>query len=618
MIRLRLDTTYLDLEPAGLDLSIHNPLFDRDGAEALYSFPFRLPATAKNLHALSHANRLDNSSNETLFTGATLEIEGLPFESDGMLELDGQTFAPDGIGAVFKSRNSQVLEELAKIKIAQILETVSTQSSPPVPRWTFAVVSTPPVTVVFTIAGETFSQLFTFGSFSSNYTSLANSINAEFPGLATAAASNLYLDSVLLETYPLEAFTNIDLISSVTPGEAIYTGFLNHVTATNLTPAATHCWPMVSWPGFYKEASRDQFWDFVNPWVDSVHIENQPRTDKLWAATYVPFVYSTYVLERIAEQLPGLLQTWAGWPVDDADGSALIIFNNRALDFLEENYYEVGVRKWLNRFVEEVDLNRHVPDITAEQYMRVLLDGFALWWKYEDLGITFYKKRDMLAAAPLNWTAKSEPLYTATRNRRRGFSLEYPDLKREDQLLPHPTQLLPFESGEAWNEFVLPFHSASMRSGAVANYGVLAKFPEVYQAGSSNEAGLGENAYSMRFLFFRGLAPASNTAEYVLASHDATDYNDDPTGSLSLDLEAADGLYHLHHKGLPELLADGQPITITMRLSISDILTLRTWTNARRTIKLPEGQVTAVVKSVKFRVDANGLGLSLVEFVQEK
>lgn len=618
MLKLRLDTTYLDLDSASLQLTITNPLFDRDGAEALFSFPFKLPATSRNLYALNHANRLDNADNTTTYTGAVLEIEGLPFEPSGVLELDGQAFTADSITAVFKNANETILKELDKLKINQLLETITTQLSAPVARWTFAVVNTPPVTVSMTISGSVFSRLFTFGTFPADYAALAASINGTFPGLATATASNLYLDSVLLETYPLESFSLIDLINKVTPGEAVYTGFLNHVTSVNNSGADTHTWPLISWPGFYKETSRDQFWDFINPWLDGNHQENTPRTDKFWAATYIPFVRSTYILDRITAQLPGLLDTFAGFPIDDPDGSSLIVFNNRCLDHLEENYYDIDDRRWLNRMVAEVDLNKHVPDLTATAYHRSLLDGFALWWKYEGTGITYHKKRDMLSGAPIDWTSLSEPGYAATRIRRRGFTLEYPDISDEDKLLPDDTQLIPFESGEAWNEYTLPFHSAIMVSKAIANLGAAGKFPEVYQPGSSDEAGLGDNKYSLRFLLFRGLSAGSTPAEYVMASSDNTDYAGTNNGDLSLDLNALDGLYHLHHKGIPELLADGQPVTLPMRLSIADILSARKWNNARRTITLPEGQVTAVIKSIQFKADSNGLGLSLVEFVQEK
>ena len=66
MIILRLNTTPLDLEPGeALQLTVANPLLDQDGAEALFSFPFKLPATARNLTALAHANRLDNADNTT-------------------------------------------------------------------------------------------------------------------------------------------------------------------------------------------------------------------------------------------------------------------------------------------------------------------------------------------------------------------------------------------------------------------------------------------------------------------------------------------------------------------------------------------------------------------------
>lgn len=72
MLKISLNTTYLDLDPkTALSLAVHNPLFDGDGAESVYSLPFKLPATPRNLQALEHANRLDRSSNTVTHNGTS-------------------------------------------------------------------------------------------------------------------------------------------------------------------------------------------------------------------------------------------------------------------------------------------------------------------------------------------------------------------------------------------------------------------------------------------------------------------------------------------------------------------------------------------------------------------
>jgi hypothetical protein len=621
MIALRLDTEYLEID-ASLSLAIHNPLFDPNASEALYSYPFKFLATPTNLHVLDHANRLDNADNTTTYTNAVLELDGLPFEY-GVLQLDDQPFTAEYISAVFTNAVPSLMEELEKINIHEILETVSSSDTPPPAVWVFEV-APPDADYAMQIDGLqaiipaiesdplTHAEVIAL---------LVSRINDDHPGIATVATFPTFtLDAEMVELYPVEIYSaSLTLVSITTPAQSKYQGFLNHVTETNWNPIASHCWPVIYWPGFYKQRVLPIFWSYVNPWLDGIHLENTPRATQEWEATYVPFVYITYVLQRIADTLPAFVGSWGGYVVEDADLSQLIIFNNRALDFLEENQYDVGERLWLNRFQEEIDLNRHVPEMTAKDFLLKLCEGLGAYFRYDGANITFHKKVLQTTTTPLNITSLAEPAAVATRRRRRGYKLRYPPITEDQRLLTADLdQLLPRTSGEGWNTYDMPFHSCRMISAGYFPFTDRVKFPIVQQPGSSNEGGLGDNPYSFRLLFFRGLSLSEAGDNYVMASNDATNYHGDPNGSLSLDLIAADGIYEQLLKGIPELIADGQTLTLPVRLAIHDIITLRKWEDARRTITLPTGQVTAIIKSVKFKVDSAGLGISLVEFVQEK
>jgi hypothetical protein len=621
MLRLRLDTQYLAVD-ASLQLAIHNPLFDASASEALYSFPFKLPATPENVHVLAHANRLDNADNTTTYTNAVLELDGIPFEF-GVLQLDDQPFTADFISAVFTNAVPSLLEQLEKIEIHKILETVSTSLTPPPAVWVFEV-DPPDADYAIQIAGE---QAIIPAIESDPLTHadvialLVSRINDDHPGIAAVGTFPTFtLDADMVELYPVEIYSaSLTLLSTTTPAQAKYQGFLNHVTDTNWTPIASHCWPAIYWPGFYKSRTLPIFWSYVNPWLDGVHLENTPRATQEWEATYIPFVYVSYVLQRIADTIPEFVGSWGGHLVEDGDLSSLIIFNNRCLDFLEENQYDVGERLWLNRFQEEVDLNRHVPEMTAKDFILKLCEGLGLYFLYDGSNVVFHKKTLQTTTAPVDWTSISEPNAAPTRRWRRGYTLRYPSITEDQQLLAADLdQLQPRTYGDAWHRYDMPFHSCRMNSQGYFPFTDRVKFPIVQQPGSSNEGGLGENPYSFRLLFFRGLRLSEAGDNYVMASNDATDYAGNPTGALSFDLINDDGIYEQLLKRIPELIADGQPVTIPVRLGIADIITLRRWASTRRTIVLEEGQVTAIIKSVKFKADANGIGISLVEFVQEK
>jgi hypothetical protein len=617
MLRLRLGTTYLDLDPDGsLDLNIVNPLFDRDGAEALYSFPFKLPATARNLHALSHANRLDSASNTTTYTGAVLEVDGLPFEPDGVLDLDGQAFTADSITAVFRNQADDIIREFELLKLDDIMETVGSQEDRPAQEWKF-LAEEPPTLYEIVIGGTAYQVTYAESSSLAIYQVLqllVTRINADIPGMAVSTFSLLILDGNLVTSHPVNGWNNaFSVLEVVTPSLATYTGFMGHLDAVNATPIASHAFPQVKWPDFYNGNNALLFRGWVNPWINGEHIENVLYDTPEWAATYVPFVRVPYIFSRILASQSLVLGI--GGELDGPDIQALLQFNNRSLDAVSQDFYDDVTQKYLNHFTEEIDLNQHVPKMTAAQYFRAFLDSFQFYYRIVGRYIYLVKKRDMLASQPLDWTALGEPGYSAVRNRREGFRIEYADSPDEHVATG---QLEPFTGGDGRTIVPLPFSTPCMFTGTSQKGIVEVKCPVVKQPGSSDHGGVGKNDPGFRFLFDRGLQPASNGEDYPMGSHDATNYDGDAVGSLSLDLNASDGLYHLHHKGILELLADGQPVTLAMRLSIADLLDVRKWANARRTIVLPEGQVTAVIKSIKVKAGRDGLGISIVEFVQEK
>jgi hypothetical protein len=635
MIALRLNTTYLDLpEGIALDLNIFNPLFDRDGAEALFSIPFTLPATPTNLHALAHANRLDNADNTTTYLNAALEIEGLPFEPAGVLELDGQTFTANSITATFKNIVPTLFEQLDKLKINDLLETIAVPNITDA-YWIFPL-SVPPSSagITYTIIIDTLGYSFTTPSSVPNAAvtqSLALAINAAHPGLAdTGFNDELILNSLLVNDVAIDVpnLVNLDDPTATTVGQAALADIEAFINSISFTPDDRVSFPYLYWEKFYK-GLVEGFTERHNVWLDGDTLSNEPAdNDKEWKTGYIPLVRVPYILEQIALAIPDYFTVHTGFFAAD-DGAQLVVLNNRTLDRVYYDRYPnngTGVFKYLNGHKGSIALNEHVPNMSAGEFFRRMMEQFALYMEVIGTSVKFIKRRDMITSSPLDWTSLSEPDYSATRKHRQGFTLQFPDLKVEDKKFlqsagePYILQATEYLSGEGFQEFTLPAGITKWNDTVIALpiAGTILKCPYINQPGSSDEGGLGDNDYSFRLLFDRGIQLTDASDNYVMATPDNLDQAGDTIADLSMDLEAADGLYHLHHKGILELLADGQPVTMAMRLSIADILNTRKWDNARRTITLPDGQVTAVIKSIKFKVDANGLGLSLVELVQEK
>lgn len=621
MLRIRLGDEYLDLSPdTSLTITVHNPLFDQDGSEALYSFPFSLPATPKNRSLLSYANRLDNGSNNTTYTDAVLEIEGIPFDF-GVLELDEQKFTSDSIGAVYKNLVPAMLEDLDRIRIHEILDTVQGTYLVPKSVWKFDLTIGAPNTFAITVGGNVITYTAASGETAQQIvTGLSNAIDAIFPAMSYNPPGNtqLQLESASVNQHPIgfASLVGLSLVSVVTTGQARQKGFHNRVALINSTPVDTHCFPMLYWLNFYKGNNKRRFTSLINAVVGGNFLSNLPYEEPAWETTFLPFVKLPYVFDKILDNT-SLVTYWEGYFLDP-DIQELLLFNNRAVDELIEDIYEISgfnTTKFINGYQNTIDLNRHVPEITARELLERFIAVFGLWYRITGTTVTFYKKRDQLTGSPVDWTEKSEPEYTATRNKREGFTLEYAE---SEDIWTSNTQLQKLVYGAGKEIVTLPFSTVHYTNQALFHFPATAKLPILNQSGSSSEGGLGDNDFSFRLLFDRGMQPASNGQTYSYATHDYSNYAGTAVGALSLDFNDAGGLYEQNHKTILELNSNGQPVTLTMRLTVADILTLRQWTNSKRVVKLIQGQVNAVVRSVQFKASVQGIGISLVEVVQEK
>lgn len=630
MFAIRLNDKYLDLAPnTAPTITIVNPLFDRDGAERLYTYTFKLPNTPTNTALLRHAHRLDNQSNATTYTGAVLElVQGVPFEH-GILELDDQEFGPDGVNAVFKNHVPPLFEELDKIKINTILETIAVPQET-TPYWMFAL-SVPPtsagITYALTVNGISYSYTTPMSVVNAAVTqSLALALNADYPGLADAGFYDelrLFSAEANLVNIVLGTLTNLEEPTVVTVGQAAYTDIRAFVNDISFAPDERVTFPYIYWEKFYKDLVAN-YQLRANPWVDGDWIENEPWEEKFrWQHTLVPFVRLPYILAEIAAVIPSYFSAHTGFFAED-DGAQLIFFNNRSLDKLYYDKYVSGTVvtwKYLNGFRQSIDLNQHVPDLTAGDLFRRLMAHFALYMRVDGSVLDFIKKTAQLSNAPMDWTHLSTSSFTGTRKRRRGFRLKLPDLRAEDKNFAEAVFSGQFDdvvSGEGFTEIQLPFGSCKYgdQIAVVTLTGTL-KCPAIAQPGSSDEGGIGDNPYSPRLLFDRGIQPTSDGDNYVMATHDNTNEAALSVGLLSLDLAGTSGLYQRHHRGLLQLVTDGTPITKYLDLSLGDITLLRSWTNSRRKVYDPDGEFVGIIKSIQFKPTATGIGLAKVEFVKQ-
>jgi hypothetical protein len=124
MLALYLSSTPLDLYPTtSISITMLNPLFDKDSIQRTFSYPFKIPKTAHNRSLFKHRGRLDARGN-SFVDNATLHIQGLPFEQ-GVLQQTGSD--QDSYKVVFKNTAVKTLDDLAEIRINEILETIEVE-----------------------------------------------------------------------------------------------------------------------------------------------------------------------------------------------------------------------------------------------------------------------------------------------------------------------------------------------------------------------------------------------------------------------------------------------------------------------------------------------------------
>lgn len=615
MLKIRIDTQYLDLAvDTELTITLHNPAFDNDAGEHLYSFPFRFPWTENNISILQNPQRLDTNGNAKF--SASLEIEGLPFEQNGVLTLIGQAFDGQGGSAVFKNETADFLDDLSRIKINEILDTIS-PTSVATAEWLLDTTIDPPHIYTLSIGGVPFS----YNAPGTDdklgvLAALQTLINAEYPNLSSVTgALQLSLDAETMNDYSLGSLDGLSVVSVTTLGDARQQALASHVDGINNTPVSSHCFPSFWWDGFYAGNNKGFFQNKINVWLDGTTITNTAKAgaNDGWEHTYIPFVKLPYVFQKIADQLSDI-SSWKG-EMDDTEIQQLILFNNQALDQVYHDRQSDNSKLYLNGFKSTFQLNDHVPDITALDLLKNFLTIFALYFTRIGSTIYFHKKQDQLTPDPIDWTHLSEPHFSATRTGQEGFKIEYSDT---NDLATTSGQLSEYTSGAGENIYTLPFHTVRF-ANLVLTSNTIAKLPITKQKGSSDEGGLGQNDYKFRLLFYRGLQPAANADTYPFATHDHKNYENTVLGPLSLDIATpVNGLYGQYHKGVANLIADGQPVKRSTRLSIHDILELRKWTNARRIVQLADGQMVGVIKSVQFKVNTKGMSVAIVEYLQEK
>lgn len=614
MLDLRINNTPLDLDTdTEVQITASNPLFDRDNVERIFSYPFRLPNTPHNRRTRRHANRLD-AANKTTTYPARVSIETHLLLSGKATQTDT---SDTGEEITVANTPLEIWKKLQKIKINEILETLNLLDGETPPYWDFGLGS--PGSYSITVHGTTATaSAGTFPDIAAAGASLASQLNTAFPGIATydSGSNTLTLDGFLVKEHPIEAYATITLNGWKNIALYHYNAVRDHVLATNATPIGSHCFPVIRWPGLYGQFNS--IWDtaagFVNNAADGTFYPNVIITseEKVWQNTVIPTPRVPYILEKIAEALGTYI--WAGDVWDDADFQKLIVVNNFTLDAVTEDQYDDLEFYKINSFTPEINLNKHVPALTAADFITALCNTFALYLSTGEGQLLLVKKQTRVTAAPINLDGHVSSRYQIQPNFTDGWRIAV--TPNENEAHTDPDQLQPVSTGAGEGE-ILTANTLYFDDSIILTGSNLAKLPYTHQPGACPvfQSSANKTTMPLSLLFCYELQPTFDDSEYIFASHDNLNYDGDPVGAYSLAPDGTAGLYTKWHKGVVEYtIADR--LIVTAYLTIGQVQKILSWRHALAHYYHPDGVVNAAIREIQVRARSTGLTPVRIELLQ--
>jgi len=609
MIEVSINGLAADLAAdTSIRLVFSNPVFDKDAISRQFTLPFSLPNSPRNRHIRKSGQRLD---------AAKPPQQPAQVRIDGHLILDGLMsqvrVSPDQEEVSVGKDALKLWERLGKIKINEILETVDLiNPGGTEPNWEFELnTGSFPISYGIVISdGSALGTANNSGEVDTAGEDLADALNALVPDIAEylPGPQSIRLDGWLVKDHPIVSFSGLTLNFHMNPAKYHYQNVTTHVEDVHNTPVDSHCFPCIRWHNFYGTTNNRLFTDeglaIANACKDGEFFPNLKYTgDHRWHNTVIPAVRIPYILEKIAETLGDYL--WAGDVFESAGIQKLIIMSNLSLDEVAEDQFEDLATYKLNKFNPSLNLNWHVPSMSAADLIELLCATFSLHLASDDGVLRFEKNKRVMSKRPHDLDGKAGAEYSLDPSDIDGWALVMNANEKEEYT--DGTQLLPVSS--AGGEYELnSAHTFFAVEALLPDNGQTAKVPVTRQPGESPVFSNGSSRSTLppTLLYEYGLQETSNGSMYVFASHDNINYLDEEVGDYSLSPSGTDGLYNQWHQGTIEYGA-AHLLSITAYLHLGEVQQLSNFDNCRVRFYHPEGVVLGAIKSIS--VDARVTGL---------
>lgn len=633
MLALKVGDTFLEFNnETTLTVNMENPIFDREGIERVYSYPFTLPNSPKNQIALSFANRIDVDTKYKI--DATLFIALNTFEQ-GILVINGSTSKE--IDVTFQNKAIDLSENFKTVNLKDISMPVKLTDDY-CPEITLSGTAPTAQSPYLFVAIKIDDVIYT-GS-KSNMTEFVNEINTIYPGLCSVAIIQQNpplgnfegmtihctpnIEDILIEILFDDVLgPNVELMTvreRETDEERIAAD-IEAIVATGEFQDSLR-FPVIYTPKLYNE-NNNLFSGYSNYSHTDNSIELLPGYQFSgnplgWETTVLPLPRLYYVLEQIADYF-GFSLGGSLWNITELKNQ-LVVWTNKPAEKLWTKLIKpiknMGVGQI--RIVDStIQVQNHLPESTIQEFVTRIIDTFCGFLTYRNGILKFQLIQPLLKGKPQDWTAFAEPEYDNQIQASSGFTLDY---EKPDEETEIEGQLERQDGGIDSKEFVSGFFTLYDRESFDSHFGTNDENGRFWTTPYTSEVGISPSfdnsaKTSFRLLLYRGMNNDSLGFSYALATHGRYNYNKDLVGDYSLSWTDGGGLYSFWSEYI-KMTTKGRSITKVMNLPITEILALRNWNHVVKKIYNEFGEFSGVVRSVRFKVSTKGIGLAEVTFMK--
>lgn len=419
---------------------------------------------------------------------------------------------------------------------------------------------------------------------------------------------------------------------------------------------------------FYDGQELSDFRNRINYYDHDSAVQNFPdnlayaNETSIYEYTLTPFIYLTALLGYLFSEIDYDLQGGADW-LTDTEIQTLVLYNNFGLDKPSTFPTAGGTTRTWNEWLDDINLQQHVPIMGLGEFMQSVLDIFCLSIIIDEKSKTarLISRKSILAdQQAIDWTEKSLEEPNNSDEQIGGYYFHY-QLDTDDAVTDQirsvegfriNTEVLHFENlpgtgdelGDlryvqtetayyqyflvedsnpaeyGWQFFAYYMPEKIVGDGSIevnpsigtvnmARRGIPSTFafdwqrlPYVNQIGSTELYGIGTQEYLPRLMFFRGYQDtAASTDTYPLLSSDDLTAKGASVGNYSLFWEGTKGVYEVWWKAWAEAMMASRVFTQPMLLHIGDLLTLDYAKKVR--VRTETGEANCLIKTLQITIN---------------